>query len=1009
MVQLYNCHPYGSQRIVPTKQVPEVFCCGRDSVFVTCAGGCKVEVFTVCNDLCQPLCSFNTLGKVLHMNYCDIGDYLVTIEEKNNISSLRAYVNWRCQSTGSSRVSVRIVGLTKDSLQSGSVKDQMEIIEMPLSESPLCLACCPMQGDLLVGCKTKLIVFNLKYVTIDNIAVLDFERSLILHIAGLVPAQVTFCAGYIGILTDLEVLLIKLMSTPSEASISTQNVKRLETLPKKGEDDIKKTIEDPFPLRSHPLEPDDFVMCLRPIELIGEESKDCNILVTPESTGLSTDFQSLSQVHHILYRRFAPDFAEGISVENTKLHSLQLLPMYKAGVYVADSKTASPKKELLSLFCFFSMPHTGYLYTVGNVVKTISVYQYPERCQQAVLTPQFLHVITSNNLQCFTVRCSASAAREEDPYIDTTIKTCPPISLDVCTLRMQLFIGLKAINHFKNFIIILTKASLEDVADKRKSPKGLQLQKTGSVKSKTQTETEPGWNLYVVSTMSTIQLYSEMVEYSKKYDTMKTQGSIHLLSEAHLLVRAALMAPDLDEFSETAELVAAYRESCAHLGHCFSRLDTKHSHLALPYFKMSGLSISEVIGRVLSKGLPQDYGKGFMFYLKHSLFEEVDEQLSEDMALQVLQIFNDTEPSQLPHALCSSCMTKVCPKHAIYYLSMLESGSPSALVSLTKGSMALRMHDPTTCETEIRRHPEMLLICGFMDEPRLLMNRRNKEIIPTPMSFHFRETQPGLLVASVVSLQENNKINLEEAELFFKELCDKKDDEGHVSQILVDFWEALLSTYPPDSILHDILFKLSSHYVSRINELHHVCACPLKSPEDLRNSCSHFGIISPWITKMVSSAPASCPKCGDLLKLQSLLCGPSLDIESFLPFLESIPEDNNATLTIHIICATRRMEYEKSVDRLLDRCPEAVIQYARHEIKDGNQALWWNKLLPELCNRIRESESENKIFISSLRETLEVISMELELQDFLNVLPDDGTATFFLPYLLNENRRKLVA
>lgn len=52
------------------------------------------------------------------------------------------------------------------------------------------------------------------------------------------------------------------------------------------------------------------------------------------------------------------------------------------------------KRRLLSLFCFFSLPHVGYLYSLGKLVELISTYQYSEKSEQAVLTPQFLHVIT---------------------------------------------------------------------------------------------------------------------------------------------------------------------------------------------------------------------------------------------------------------------------------------------------------------------------------------------------------------------------------------------------------------------------------------------------------------------------------------------------------------------------------------------------------------------------------------------------------------------------------------
>lgn len=74
-----------------------------------------------------------------------------------------------------------------------------------------------------------------------------------------------------------------------------------------------------------------------------------------------------------------------------------------------------------------------------------------------------------------------------------------------------------------------------------------------------------------------------------------------------------------------------------------------------------------------------------------------------------------------------------------------------------------------------------------------------------------------------------------------------------------------------------------------------------------------------------------------LFYMQSLLCGPSLEIATFLPFLDFIPQENNAHLSIHLICSTRLLNFESSIERLLDQCPEAVTLYAKHEIKDGSQ------------------------------------------------------------------------
>lgn len=62
----------------------------------------------------------------------------------------------------------------------------------------------------------------------------------------------------------------------------------------------------------------------------------------------------------------------------------------------------------------------------------------------------------------------------------------------------------------------------------------------------------------------------------------------------------------------------------------------------------------------------------------------------------------------------------------------------------------------------------MLQVYGFIEEPKLLVHRRGKAVVPTQLARHLRETQGGLLVAAVVALHENSKVKLEEAELFFQ-------------------------------------------------------------------------------------------------------------------------------------------------------------------------------------------------------------------------------------------------
>ncbi|XP_010116260.1 PREDICTED: Hermansky-Pudlak syndrome 3 protein [Chlamydotis macqueenii] len=915
-------------------------------------------------------------------------------------------MNWRCMSAGSSRVCVRMVGHKMEESYSETLKEQMSIVEMPLSDPPLCVSCCPVNGDLLVGCKNKLVMFCLKYLVINqNLTVLDFERSLILHVDNLITAEVAFCARHIAITTELDVLILKLELVEQSADRTEQCARRINTLEKPVDGGIKDEGPSTHALQ---LELDEFIICQKPVELLGEESKLCEIPITLESTELPTEDTKRFQVCYLLFRRFTPDQSPFGFCEETKLHSVQLLPVYQTGSSVAAHEETENKRELLSLFCFFSLPYVGYLYSVGKLVELISTYQYSEKSEQAVLTPQFLHVITSENLQCFTVRCSAAAARDEDPYIDTTVKACPPVALDVCTLRMQLFIGPRAICHFKNHIILLTKADTEDITERRKPTRRMLSRKADGIKSRTNSESEPGWNLYIINTVSTIQLYREMVDYSRTYENVKTESCIHLLSEAHLLVRAAIMDPSSLKSDEKEELLSAFRESCAFLGDCYSRFDTKDYHLALPYYRMSGLSMTEVLERLISEGEEvQTYARGFIFYLTHSLSEDLNEELSKESANKVLQIFYLADPVQLPHVLCSPCMKNVCPLTAVKYLQKVEKIMPSVVLTLTKAFMALKMGDLMMYEHEMDSYKETILACGFIGQPKLLRQRKEGIVVPTEFAVHLKEMQPGLLVAAIVALHENSKIKLEEADAFFKMLC--SNSENTIPQLLVDFWEALLVVCSQEEILQELLLRVTSQYVWRLSKQQLPETKPLKTAEDLINSCNHFGLIFPWVTSIMSvESPSNEDYHDDISKLQSLLCSQSISIASALPVLEHLAEAGNVGLTIHVLCKTRLGKYEEAIDELLKRCPDAAVLYAQHELKDDNRAVLWNKLLPELCKRTRLTGKDCPALISSLKETLSVVAMELELRDFLSLLPEDGTAAFFLPHLLHCSQRRLL-
>ncbi|KAK7889038.1 hypothetical protein WMY93_024598 [Mugilogobius chulae] len=104
---------------------------------------------------------------------------------------------------------------------------------------------------------------------------------------------------------------------------------------------------------------------------------------------------------------------------------------------------------------------------------------------------------------------------------------------------------------------------------------------------------------------------------------------------------------------------------------------------------------------------------------------------------------------------------------------------------------------------------------------------------------------------------------------------------------------------------------------------------------------------------------------------QSILCGPSLSIASMVPLLEQISEDTLWGFSLHLLCATRRGHYNSSIEKLLDRCPQAIIAYANHHLQDRHM-----------------------VGQEQAKKTLVVVSMETNSSEFLELIPDDGTAAY---------------
>lgn len=70
----------------------------------------------------------------------------------------------------------------------------------------------------------------------------------------------------------------------------------------------------------------------------------------------------------------------------------------------------------------------------------------------------------------------------------------------------------------------------------------------------------------------------------------------------------------------------------------------------------------------------------------------------------------------------------------------------------------------------------MVLVYGFIEESRLLLHGggggQHTPVRPTALTRQMVKSHPGLLVAGMVALHENNKVQLEQADHIFKVCTD---------------------------------------------------------------------------------------------------------------------------------------------------------------------------------------------------------------------------------------------
>ena len=132
----------------------------------------------------------------------------------------------------------------------------------------------------------------------------------------------------------------------------------------------------------------------------------------------------------------------------------------------------------------------------------------------------------------------------------------------------------------------------------------------------TEEELPRKWTLYNLTLPSSLALYKNMIEVGKMSQSLNPQGYLELISEAHVILRAAChqltwqMATTKDN-SEIDALLKdtkdSYQASCQLLGNHYAlNSELKNEfQLALPYFRMSGKPILYLLKNLMNLWKPE--------------------------------------------------------------------------------------------------------------------------------------------------------------------------------------------------------------------------------------------------------------------------------------------------------------------------------------------------------------------------------------------------------------------
>lgn len=1020
---------------------------------------------------------FPTVDLASQLIHCSKGDYVAALESKcsrdgeSDNKFVRVYVNWTT-SDQSQAMRARIAGRVTPSLN--RPMNSLEMIELPLNLQPVIIACCQATGNLLVAGRTTAILHEFKIETLQptKLQFLDFEpRPWALDLS-FTPTHMEIVEDFVSVMNSSHFLIFRLtnplyedidhlssLTSENSCSKSTQSTNRSDCDNSSSAETPSKVLQNGNSSKFSEHDKNFFnsqstrnfnsswlqAVKSRAIDgkfidwdrLIHNEREEINSLIRQElissaSEPFTVNFPSISLERagpghtlspfilnspdtEVFIKTTSPD--SGWS-ENFAIKSVLRLEIAKESFSSRDYFSASILKPLYletkennsclkkcilkserykylhGITCLICTSQEGYIYhfAADNLEEfsptCLTTYTFTAPVTHVALEHTVLHALTEAGLESYTLRISHHVAKN---FINTfeSEEICPDVTEPVCLIGLRPFLGIETILSTKKSIVLLAKA-------------------------------ENTWTLYSLKLPNPDEIYVDILNAARNHKSTSPTTYRHLLEEAHAIVR---LAKDVIRFDfppqPRSTLNDLYDQSCMLLGDYYIESDLESDwRLSIPYYKMSGLKVNQVLSRKSAKNAP-----GLVVFLTESLLTmksgvEADELFQSHNVVDI--IGTETKEGLLKLILGSSVLQEYATDKLIKLLESHEYDDYNRLALILLYTEAGR---DELVEQVMEPISGVFIEQMILEYPHLLFDDSNVNIKKSEtLSFSnfsgaLMRWKSNVFAEILTQLINDDTLTLYQImQVFLEYLPSRVGRDGHDAAAALQFFiEIYLRKYfklDKKKGVYDFAtieaFKiLVRSYLGRLiqsnpvdwrkkhnNEEIHLFAN--KRPVYLNKMppCSkNYGLDlnSEIIDELADGEIEKNVRC-EILKLQALIASgylPGECLQEILQFLET--EEILGSLSLKSLC---NQDTEMVSKILLEQCPQVILFYAKDTYTKEQE---WKALIEMLQNQIllvKINQGLTSFFEQTLIDTLTHVAKTLPLQALHNILPKDDRESY---------------